>query len=174
MRCSRRWKWIALAAAALLLAGCPYSADQPLGDPALAVPDRALAGAWQSEDPETHEKISFTFASFNKHEMVGFSRESEDKPISVFRLFVTPVGGEKFLNVQELRDDGEPQWYFARYRIVGDTLSLRLIDDALFGSKTFSTPEALLGFVRANLADPRLYGNPEDQTPDMVLTRSPK
>jgi hypothetical protein len=168
--------WMLAAAAVMLLAGCPYSADQPLSDPSSAVPDRALNGTWRSQDPETHETFTLTFAAFDEHEMVGFGRESgaEDKPISAFRLFATPVGDEKFLNVQELRDDAEPQWYFARYRISGDTLSIRLVDDALFGSKSFPTREALQGFLWAHLADPRLYGNPDDNTPDMVLTRVPR
>jgi hypothetical protein len=161
----------AAVAAVMVLAGCPYSADQPLGDPASAVPDPALAGTWRSEDPESHEVISITFAGFNEHEMVGFSWEPGpgDKAILALRLFVTPIGGEKFLNVRELRDDAE--WNFARYRIVGDTLTIRLIDDALFESKSFSSPEELTGFIAARLSDPRLYGRPDDETPDMVLTR---
>ena len=168
--------WIlcaATAAAVMLLAGCPYSADQPLSDPSSSVTDPALNGTWQAQDPETDEIFTLTFAQFDDHAMVGFGREvgAEDKPVSAFRLFVTPVGEEKFLNVQELGDNGMPRWYFARYRIDGDTLSLRLVGDTLFGSKSFSSREALRGFVSANLGDPRLYGNPEDRTPDMVLTR---
>ncbi len=162
----------AAAAAVLLLAGCPYGADQPLSDPALAVLDRTLSGTWQSRDPDTREIVTVTFAPFNEHEMVGFARENDtDKPVSAFRLFATAVGQEKFLNVRELGGDEGAQWYFARYRIAGDTLSLRLVDDSLFGSKSFATGEALRGFVRDNLADPRLYGNPDDQSPDMVFTR---
>jgi hypothetical protein len=166
----------AAAAAVMLLAGCPYAADQPLSDPSSAVPDRVLNGTWRSQDPESHEAFTLTFATFDEHEMVGFGRESgaEDKPISAFRLFVTPIGQETFLNVQELRDDAQPQWYFARYRVSGDTLSIRLVDDALFGSKSFPTREALQAFIRANLADPRLWGRPDDTTLDMVLRRVPK
>jgi hypothetical protein len=177
MRIACRKAWAAVAAGAvLLLTGCPYSADQPLGDPATAPLDRSLSGTWRSEDPESHQVNTITFAAFNGHEMVGFAREngSDDKAFSAFRLFVTPVGGENFLNLKELRDEEESQWYFARYRIDGDTLTLRLVDDGLFSSKSFPTSEALRGFVRAHLADPQLYGNPGDQTPDMVLTRIPK
>jgi len=175
MRTARRaFRAAVLAGALIFLAGCPYSSDVPLGDPASAVIDRALPGTWRLEDPETHEKFTLTFASFNGHEMVGFSSEGEGKPISAFRLFVTPVGGERFLNVQELKDDSAPQWYLARYRVSGDTLSLRLVDDGLFGSKTFSSPQALQEFVASRLADPRLFGSPQDETPDMLLTRAPK
>ncbi len=165
---------VVLAAAIALLAGCPYSSDEPLADPASAVIDRALAGTWRSEDPETHEKFTLTFTAFNGHEMVGFSNEGEEKPVSAFRLFATPIGGERFLNIQELKDDGAPQWYFARYRVSGDTLSLRMIDDALFGSKTFSSSQELRDFVAAHLTDPGLFGSPQDETPDLVLTRAPR
>jgi hypothetical protein len=168
---------VGVAAAVLLLAGCPYGSDQPLADPALAVPDQALIGTWQAQDPETGETLSFTFVPFNGHEMVGFSREigSDDTAISVFRIFITRVGQQGFLNVQELRGDSDqPQWYFARYRFAGDALMVRLVDDTLFGSKSFATPQALQSFVLANLEDPRLYGEPDDATQEMVLTRPPK
>jgi hypothetical protein len=173
---ARPQAWAAVAAVVLLLAGCPYSADQPLGDPATALLDKELSGTWRSEDPESHQANTIRFAAFNGHEMVAFAGEngSDDKAISAFRLFVTPVGEEKFLNLQELRDDEQSQWYFARYRIDGDTLTLRLIDDNLFSSKRFPTSEALRSFVRTHLADPRLYGSPGDETADMVLTRVPK
>lgn len=94
----------AVAAAVLLLDGCPYGSDKPLADPTVAVLDRALAGTWQARDPETTETFALTFVPFNDHEMVGFSRGigSDDKAVSAFRIFVTPVGEEKFLNVQEL------------------------------------------------------------------------
>ena len=167
----------AVAAAVLLLDGCPYGSDKPLADPTVAVLDRALAGTWQARDPETTETFALTFVPFNDHEMVGFSRGigSDDKAVSAFRIFVTPVGEEKFLNVQELGGDSEePQWYFARYRLVGTTLMLRLVDDTLFGSKSFATREALQSFVLANLGDPRLYGEPTEPTPEMMLTRPPK
>jgi hypothetical protein len=164
------------AAAVLLLAGCPYGSDQPLADPGLAVLDPALIGTWQAQDPETGETLSFSFVPFNDHEIVGFSREigSDDTAISVFRIFVTRVGQQGFLNVQELGGDSRRQWYFGRYRFAGDALMVRLVDDTLFGSKTFATTDALQGFVLANLGDPRLYGEPDDSTQEMVLTRPPK
>jgi hypothetical protein len=164
------------ATAVILLVGCPYSAGTPLADPSSAPLDRSLSGVWQSEDPETHQVVTLTFVPFDAHQMVAFARENgpDSTPVSAFRLFVTPVGEEKFLNVQELGADGEPQWYFARYRLEGDTLRLRLVDDTLFGGKSFATREALQGFIRASLGDPRLFGDPADETPDMILKRVPK
>ncbi len=161
--------------AILFLAGCPYNADHPLSDPSASPLDPALVGTWQSEDPETHEVTTITILPFNDHELAGFSRESgsADAAITAFRLLATTIGGERFLSILELSDDQDQQWYFARYRVTAGTLSLRLVDDALFESRSFAGADELRGFLHDNAADDRLYGGPETEAPPMVLRRVP-
>ena len=88
----------------------------------------------------------------------------EEEPESV-RAFVSTVDGEKFLNI---RDE---EWILVNYRVSGDLLQLRLVDDQLFESRTFASPEDLRAFVRQNLADPRLYGGQKEGDWDWELER---
>ena len=111
------------------------------------------------QDPESGQWVTIEFLRFNEKEYVAWSREpdGEAEKIVAYRAFITEIEGERFLNAQEL--DAEPgrAWSFANYRISGDTLSLRFVDDALFSSRTFESSDSLREFVRKNLHDPRLY-----------------
>lgn len=148
-----------LAALSCCLAACPFSYDLPLGAPADTIRDNALAGSWKMQDPESGQWVTIEFLRFNEKEYVAWSREpdGEAEKIVAYRAFITEIEGERFLNAQEL--DAEPgrAWSFANYRISGDTLSLRFVDDALFSSRTFESSDSLREFVRKNLHDPRLY-----------------
>jgi hypothetical protein len=173
MRTTRLFRPVAALAACLVLAGCPYSSEHPLGDPATAVLDKALVGAWVTTDPETRETSTVTFLPFNDHELVGVGAEGGSSPGSImtFRLFVTVIDGQRFLNICEIREDGAQEWYFARYSASADSLSLRLVDDALVGPSPLTTSAELQDFVRRNLSNPRLYGGTESEQPPMTLTR---
>lgn len=162
------------AVAALLLFGCPLASERPLSDPATAVVDPALLGTWKTTDAETQETSTIRFLPFNGREMAGIGSDTgSDGEIAAYRVFATIVNGERFLNLQELREDGEVEWYFARYRVEGDVLTLRLVDDALFGSRTFASSDALRTFVQQNLDDPKLYGGTETEEPPLVWHRLP-
>jgi hypothetical protein len=145
------------------LAGCPLSSDKPLSDPGAAAVDPALVGAWKTQDPESGEWNQLTIFAFDEHEMVGFAPEKDSAKVSAYRLFVTSIGAQRFLNVQELGTD-DSGWFFARYEIIQDRMRLSIVDDGLFEKHTFASSADLLEFLRAHLSDPRLY-TPEGDTP---------
>jgi hypothetical protein len=145
------------------LAGCPLSSDKPLSDPGAAAADPALIGTWKTRDPESGEWNQLTIFPFNAHEMVGFAPEKDSSKVSAFRLFVTSIGTQTFLNVQELGTD-DSSWFFARYEIVQGRLRLSVVDDGLFEKRTFASSTDLLEFFRRHLSDPRLF-TPEGDTP---------
>ena len=165
----RRFSFPALLLAVLLLAGCPFSSDIPLSDPAGASVDAALAGAWKMKDPETGEVRTFTFKVFNGHELVGLTPGDEKDSVDAFRVFTTEIGAERFLNVQELGSDAG--WYLVHYKVDAGKLVLTLVDDTLFDGKTFASSDVLAQYVRQNLADPRLYAAAGDTREDMVWER---
>ncbi len=160
-RAAARWGLLLPVIAAM--AGCPLSSDKPLSDPRAAAADPALVGTWKTQDPESGEWNQLTIFPFDQHEMVGFAPENDSSKVSAFRLFVTSIGTQRFLNVQEL-GTGDSGWFFARYEIVQGRMRLSVVDDGLFEERAFASSAELLEFFRAHLSDPRLY-TPEGDTP---------
>jgi hypothetical protein len=162
--------WVVLGLTVAALAGCPFTSDTPLSDPAGAVPDTRLVGTWRTQDPETGEWNSLTILSFNEHEMAGFAREKDPDKLDAFRLFPTSIGKDKFLSFQELGGN-DKGWHYAWYEITKGTLRLKIVDDGLFGDRTFSSPGQLVDFIRQHAADPLLYSADDEQPLEMQLVR---
>ncbi len=169
-------KLLAAAPLALLLAACPYSSEWTLGDPAKAPMDSALVGEWNARDPESKQVVTITFLPYNTHELVAFSRDADDPhgKVDSYRAFVTVIDGVSFLNMQELGAQAAREWSYASYRIEGKTLSLRFVDDGLFGSRTFDSSEAFREFIRKNLKSPGLYVSDSGQDTLMKFTKAEK
>jgi hypothetical protein len=161
-------KILLAAAATLLVAGCPFSAEFPLSGPAEAIADATLLGAWKTAT-DSEEQFTLRIRDTGNGELRIVAESPEEQPES-FPAFVSAIGDEVFLNLQDTAEGG--QWFFANYRIAGGWLLLRLVDDELFESKTFASSEDLRAFVLQNLADPRLYGGEQGEAWDWVLERS--
>ncbi len=157
---------IAMAAFVLLLCGCPFSSDRPLSDPGSAAPEKALLGQWRMQDPENGEWHALSILPFDEHQMVAVTVENDHGKVSGFRLFVTAVGSERFLNLQEL-GDSDPGWFFARFDVDKDHLRMQIVDDTLFEKRSFASSAELAAFVREHLSDPRLYAA-EDEKPSVA------
>jgi hypothetical protein len=154
--------------AALLLAGCPFSAEFPLAGPDGAVADPALPGAWQTSD-DSEEQFTLRIRDLGGGELYIVAESPEEEPES-FPAIASIIGGQRFLSLQDTAEGG--QWFFANYRIRGDRLLLRLVDDELFESRSFASPADLRDFVLQNLDDPRLYGSQNEEEWDWVLERA--
>ena len=165
-------RWGLLLAVIAALGGCPLSSDTPLSDPGGASADPVLVGTWKTQDPETGEWNRLTIFPFDEHEMVGFAPENDSSKVSAFRLFVTSIGTQRFLNVQEL-GGGDSGWFFARYEIILQRLRMTIVDDGLFGESTFASPADLREFFRAHLADPLLYAPEGDKPMETTWERTP-
>jgi hypothetical protein len=157
-------RWPVLFTAAVFLTACPYGSEHPIGSPADAVADAALLGTWNATG-EDGEELTVTIRSSGDSGYVITAESPEGGEPESISAFVSDVDGERFLNI---RDEG---WYFANYRILDGRLRLRVVDDALFESRTFVCPEDLRAFVRENLGDPRLYGEADEPEWDWVLER---
>lgn len=159
--------------AVLLLSGCPYSSDEPLSDPAAASIDLSLAGVWRTRDADSGEYGLIVIQPFDEHELAACAQGAAGEDVDMYRLFVTVIGEDRFLNIRELGMD-DAEWYFARYEASADRLVLRLIDDTLFDSRTFSSQRERREFIGAHLSDPRLYASDGGDPDDMVMERAPR
>jgi hypothetical protein len=165
MSARRLLLWVA---AALLLAGCPLSSQFPLDSPADAQEDAALLGIWRTT-ADNEEPFTLTIRAAGGGQLL-FVAESPEEEAESFPAFVSAVGGELFLNLQDAAEAGE--WYFANYRIEGERLLLRLVDDELFASRSFASGPELRAFLLENLHAPALYGGQGTEEWDWVLERS--
>ncbi len=156
--------------AMLLLAGCPLTSDHPLSDPATALIDAALVGAWKAQDADTGESRTITFLPFNEHELVGFTPGDAADSVDAFRVFTSAIDNERFLNVRDL-GDASSDWYLVHYTINGGKLVLSVVDDGLFGERTFATSAELSAFLQQKLSDPLLYAPAGEKRQDMVWER---
>ncbi len=159
-------RWAFAVAAALLLAGCPYGAEFPLGSQAQAVLDAGLLGTWKPAS-ESEEEFTITIRASAGALLTLKAEGPEEEPAS-YPAFVSAVGAERFLNFHDAAESG--LWYFANYRLDGERLRLRLVEDELFETRTLPDAEALRAFLQRHLGDPRLYGGQEEEW-DWVLER---
>jgi hypothetical protein len=161
-----------IAVLVLSLGGCPFTADTPLSDPAAARLDPDIVGTWRTRDGETGEWNALTILPFNGREMVGFTPGGSPGKIDAFRLFVTDIGADRFLNFRqvEAQDTGASDggWSFAKYRVVDNRLFLSVVDDGLFENGQFATAAELREFFRQHLSDPRLYAADDEQSVETV------
>jgi hypothetical protein len=158
----------------MILAACPYTSDQPLSDPAAAAIDRSLVGTWKMQDKDSKEWHTLTFLAWDDRQLVAIADGGENEKPDAYRVFMTTIEHERFLNVQQLGADENRQWYFARYGIRDGRLYLSLVDDALFASRSFASSEALRDFIRKNLADPRLYAGDDNEQPETAWQKVEK
>lgn len=148
--------------------GCPYESKVPLDKSCKAEIDPALLGKWQST--EKGESFQITIQAFNDHELLILGTEKGKVQADVMRAFVTMVKDERFLNVQEIKEQLDKRgWWLVKYTISGDTLTAWTVDDKLFTAPTTSS-RALYRFVKKNLGNKELYGD----APPMVLQRIKK
>lgn len=154
----RSSRWWVLAAFVPMLWGCPYESDFPLIPAGEAVIDSALIGEWEPEEEQDELPGVMSILPFNERELVMVGRERGKEDVGLLRAICSAVDGELFLSVQEVSSKGPKRWALVNYRVVGDRLFMRIVDEALF-SKRFESSVDLRDFVRDHLSDLALYGN---------------
>lgn len=137
----------------LVLGGCPYESQVPLGDPATAVLDKNLQGLWLSP---SSPRDTLSIIRFNDHEYYIESHEIKNGVIITNRGrgFTINVGKDKFLNYNDL---SEPQKnYLMKYDITGDRLTGSYPSDRFIEQK-FTTSRDLFEFVKKNMNKEGFY-----------------
>lgn len=148
----------------LLLSGCPYESGIPLSSPAKAMIDKELIGKWEYVNKEGHTEGIVTISMFNDHELLIVLKDEDKNDSEMLRAFVTFIGKEKILNIQEMKGAYEDRaWMFVNYSIANCTLSYRIVDDELIkkNQEKMSSSKEFYRFIKENLSNNSLYGNAE-------------
>ncbi len=154
----RSLRWCVLVVFMPLLWGCPYESDFPLTPASEAVIDSVLIGEWEPAGEQDELPGLISILPFNERELVIVGAERGKEDVGLLRAISSAVDNELFLSVQEVSSKGRKRWSLVNYRVVGDRLLLRIVDEALF-SRTLESSSDLRDFVRAHLNNPELYGS---------------
>ncbi len=162
---------LVLAFAALVLTtGCPFESAVPLGSPGPGSLDPALNGRWVSFEKGV-EIGEVEFVPFNQNEYYVEVREKGRGP-ERYRVYTVRVGGESFLNCNEVKGEAGPaSFYFARYSIGPDgAFALRYVGDKAVPKSLANDQEGLVKFLAAHLQGTFLD---DSETPNVLRRPAP-
>jgi hypothetical protein len=143
---------------AFFLTGCPYLSDIPLNSAQSAILDTNIIGSWQKPGVEADSSEILHILQFSESECLVLIWE--EKELSAFRAFSTPIRERKFLNVSEIHTgySENQQYIFAEYLIEKDQLRLRFVEDDLFVDRKFVNSGELKDFIWSKLDNDSLFG----------------
>ena len=144
---------------AVLLLGCPYQSDVPLGAPQTRVVDTWLTGYWVADSTnEEGEQGLLEILPFNGTEYV-FACTGRNSEPEYYRAFQVSTGKERFWNFAELDETGLPTAYYIGYSTLGSDgrLSIRLVDEDGVPKELGSDMQALANYLDAHVNDSALY-----------------
>jgi hypothetical protein len=112
-----------------LLTGCPYNSKIPLSKPATLI-DKSLLGVWSAViEKGDADSVEMKVYEFNEKEYyIDIKAVSGTKvEIDRYRVFASPIGTTRLLNVEDLEHKGE--FNFFRYQLNGNTLKIDMVSD---------------------------------------------
>jgi hypothetical protein len=154
---------VMLSMALMLLAGCPYESDLPLSPPSEAVMDKDLIGTWTTADKDDSPG-TLTIVPFNDHEVLIVIEEKGGTKREMLRAFTTPIGKERFLNIQGIEEPYDKRkWVYLNYSVTKDTLTYRIVCDSFLKDRISkaSTSKEIYQVIRENLSNKDLYDKEE-------------
>lgn len=145
-----------LLAACLAFTACNY--DSPLTEKPTRRIDERLLGKWVAVDKDSGKE---EFLHVRKLDGSTYVVAMDD---DLYRAFHSEFAGTAFLSVQELNHDRLYLYLTATLSADGNQLTLRTVNTKVVPETTKSRA-ALQKLIRANLANPALFGDP------LVFTR---
>lgn len=143
-----------------LICGCPYNSSVPISAVENAQINDSLFGDWFTTNNENDSSEVLKVYLLNKHEYLFLL--CDKKEINVFRAYPTRIEDYHFLNISEINLESslQPAYIFAEYKLIGDELRIRLIEDELFKTKMENSND-LYHFIKSNLKNQQLFGEVE-------------
>jgi hypothetical protein len=145
-------RWPGLITAVLLLAGCNY--DVPLTAKPNQRVNARLLGEWMVVDKENGKEEHLSVRELDDTTyVVTFDGD-------IYRVFHSDYAGVPFLSVQDLNADNRKYVYFV-WQLSSDNtqLTLKGVSNKVI-PETTKDRGALQKLIKANLANPALYGDP--------------
>lgn len=141
-----------LATAALLLAGCNY--DVPLTAQPTHKIDARLLGDWVVVDKDTSKEEHLSVRQLDDSTyVVTFDGD-------IYRVFHSDFAGTAFLSVQDL-NSGVRKYVYFTWQLSADGAQLTLTGvSSKVVPETTRDRAALQKLIKANLANPALFGDP--------------
>jgi hypothetical protein len=135
-----------------LLTGCPFDSKTPIGDPVAGSFDQRLLGTWFWAELGSGKVTEFKVFRFNSSEYY-LEIQDEGKEVERSRMYIVTVGGQQFLNINDLTDDEATISYtLARYSISdAGVLTIRLVGDKAIPESLASNRQALIDFLATHL-----------------------
>jgi hypothetical protein len=144
-----------------LLAGCPLESEHALVDSRNAPMEERLLGEWTLREPGMGAEGKLSIYRFNENEYYMESAGDGSEKTERYRGFLAPMDNVLILNVREIK--GEPSGndfcYFKVSLSADNVLTLRMVEDGLLEGKSISSRDDLVSFLRANMENPRLFGD---------------
>ena len=149
---SRKWILGVPVLLSILLTGCPFNAKTPIGDPVSGSLDPRLLGTWLWTDSKNGQVTEFQVFPFNGSE---YYLEIQDpgKEADRSRMYLVTVGGQQFLQINDLTDDPATLSYsLARYSISdAGELTVRLVGEKAVPEALASDRQGLVSYLAAHL-----------------------
>jgi hypothetical protein len=153
----------------ILLTGCPFDSETPIGDPVAGSIDPRLLGTWYWTESSSVSATEFRVFRFSSAEYYLETQE-EGKEVERARMYIVTIGGQKFLNANELTDDESMLSYtLARYSISDDgLLAIRFVGDKAVPEALATNRQGLIDFLASHLDGTAL----DDPDGPFILSRS--
>jgi hypothetical protein len=140
-----------LAVGALLLTGCNY--DVPLTEKPTRQIDERLLGVWVADNKEDKKEEFMVVRKFDDSTYVVALDHD------IYRVFHSDFADNPFLSAQDLNfGDGKYTYYVWQLSADGVKLSLKGVSTKVVPGETKGRA-ALQKLIKANLANPKLYGD---------------
>jgi hypothetical protein len=145
-------RWLGLITVVLLLAACNY--DVPLTAKSNQRVNARLLGEWMVVDKENGKEEHLSVRELDDTTyVVTFDGD-------IYRVFHSDYAGVPFLSVQDLNADNRKYVYFVWQLSADNTqLTLKGVSNKVI-PETTKDRGALQKLIKANLANPALYGDP--------------
>jgi len=145
------------AVMAMTLSGCPFVSKVPLGQVQHHPLDVSVFGDWLWENPQDKKQVVHAVVlPFNDTEYFVEWFDGDRAPLRL-RAYRVDIDGQAYINFNDLKATGSPEYFFAKYELSGDhQLTIRFIGEKGVPKGLATDAKGLVDYVRTHLTDPSL------------------
>ena len=152
--------WVFLAAAVLIITGCPYASKVPIDTPSVPV-NQKLIGKWlkaSDTNKENPEYFVISGLDQNKYNIVKFEYQTVDSTYKETKYVshISQIEDISFLNMQK---DGHGDYFLHRIDLGNNEFTLFEVTDNI--DEKFGSSTDLKAFVKKNMRLSFFYNKDE-------------
>lgn len=151
--------FLPLLVMAVMLGGCPYTSEVPIDEPSLKVKNEML-GKWEKKSTD---KDVYTISKADKFTYQIEKTGPDSKTPSVYKAFMSEVGGDIFMNMTETggQSDGKTYILFkVETNDAGNKITLRGLTENI--DEKFTSSAELKKFIKKYKGLSFFYDKDED------------